>query len=98
MTPKVAIEALRMGVDVYFGMDSENKVKGAVGTTKSDGAQLSHLWVARKVTQAGLVSAHKNELEAAIKAWERVKFKAAAEIRLEDGLPKRVAVKCPYDR
>jgi hypothetical protein len=100
MNPKAAFDALRMGVDVYLGADDpDNKrVGAAVGTTRNDGVQLSHLWVARKVSGAGLLKQHTSHLVNAIKTWEAAKFKPATEVRLENGEPKRVAVRCPYDR
>lgn len=98
MTPKAAFEALRMGVDVYLGSEDEGKAKRAVGTTVSDGVQLSHLWVAQKITQADLAAPHRRTLENAIKAWRRVQFKASTEMQIKDGVPERVVVRCPYDR
>jgi hypothetical protein len=87
-----------MGVEVHLGADEEKRATNAVGTTVGDGVQMSHLWVARKITGSGLVSAHRDHLEEAIKAWRRVKFKPATETQVKDGQPQRVAVKCPYDR
>lgn len=98
MTPKAAFEALRMGVDVYLGADDEGKAKNAMGTTVSDGVQLSHMWVARKVASAELMQAHKESLMEAVEAWRRVRFKPATEVQVVNGRPERVAVKCPYDR
>jgi len=98
MTPKAAFEALKMGVDIYLGMDDEKRATRAVGTTNSHGVQLSHLWVARKISSASLVGAHNKTLSDAIEAWERVKFKPATEVQLKNGQPQRTAVKCPYDR
>lgn len=98
MTPKAAFEALRMGVDIYFGMDDEKRATNAVGTTLGDGVQLSHLWVAEKIKSAQLIGAHEAELREAIKAWRRVRFKPATETRIENGKIERVAVRCPYDR
>jgi hypothetical protein len=98
MTPKAAFTALKMGVDIYFGIDDEKRATRAVGTTLDDGVQLSHLWVARKIDNAKLTDAHDDVLSKAIRAWERVKFKPSAETRMEDGKIERVAVKCPYDR
>lgn len=98
MTPKAAFDALRMGVDIYLGMDDEKRATNAVGTTNSHGVQLSHLWVAEKIATAGLVAAHDKALSDAIEAWRRVKFKPAAEVQLKAGQPQRVAVRCPYDR
>lgn len=98
MTPKAAFEAMRLGVDVYFGSEDESKAERAVGTTISDGVQLSHLWVARKVASAQITAQHAPELLRAIEAWRRVRFKPATEMQLVDGTPQRVAVRCPYDR
>lgn len=98
MTPKAAFEALRMGIDVYLGAEDEGKTKNAVGTTNNHGVQLSHLWVARKIASANLVAQHAPHLLRAIKAWEGVKFKPATEVKVVEGVPQRVAVKCPYDR
>lgn len=98
MTPKAAFDALKMGVDIYLGMDDEKRATNAVGSTKGDGVQLSHLWVAEKIKGAQLVASHETELRNAIRAWERVKFRPSSETRLENGKIERVAVKCPYDR
>lgn len=98
MTPKAVFQALKMGVDVYLGMDQEKKVKNATGSTTNDGAQLSHLWVARKIADASLSPSHDRHLSDAIRAWERVRFKPSTEMQIRDGQSQRVVVKCPYDR
>ncbi|MEQ1142736.1 hypothetical protein [Acinetobacter soli] len=94
MTPKAAMAALRMGLDVYMKSDQESKAKRSVGTTVADGVQMSHLWIANKIATANITSTHKVKLLSAIKAWRRVEFKASTEKRVG----KTVAVKCPYDR
>lgn len=94
MTPKAAMAALRMGLDVYMKSDQEDKAKRSVGTTVGDGVQMSHLWISKKITTANITPAHKIKLLADIKAWERVQFKATTEKRVG----KTVAVRCPYDR
>ena len=94
MTPKAAMMALKMGLDVYMASDQDEKVKRSVGTTVSDGVQMSHLWISKKIDSAGLVVGHRRTLIAAIEAWERTDFKASTERRLG----KTVAVRCPYDR
>lgn len=93
MTPKAAMAALRMGLDVYMKSDQESKAKRSVGTTVADGVQMSHLWIAKKIGSAGITPAH-DKLEDDIEAWRRVKFKASTEKRMG----KTVAVQCPYDR
>ena len=93
MTPKAAMAALRMGLDVYMKSDQESKAKRSVGTTVGDGVQMSHLWISKKINSAGVIPAH-DKLEDDIQAWERVKFKARTEKRMG----KTVAVQCPYDR
>ncbi|MEG0489458.1 MAG: hypothetical protein RR575_16210, partial [Acinetobacter sp.] len=46
MTPKAAMMALKMGLDVYMSTGQENKVKNSVGKkTVSDGFEMSHLWI-----------------------------------------------------
>lgn len=94
MTPKAAMAALRMGLDVYMKSDQESKAKRSVGTTVADGVQMSHLWIAKKIDSAKLTLEHRRKLIAQIQAWERVKFKASTEKRVG----KTVAVQCPYDR
>jgi len=94
MTPKAAMAALRMGLDVYMKSDQESKAKRSVGTTVGDGVQMSHLWIANKIATANITSTHKVKLLSDIKAWRRVEFKASTEKRLG----KTVAVQCPYDR
>ncbi|MFW1842805.1 hypothetical protein ACG9YY_07620 [Acinetobacter pittii] len=94
MTPKAAMAALRMGLDVYMKSDQESKAKRSVGTTVADGVQMSHLWIANKIATANITSTHKVKLLSAIKAWRRVEFKASTEKRVG----KTVAVQCPYDR
>lgn len=98
MTPKAAFEALKMGVDIYLGMDDENRTTNAVGTTKNDGVQLSHLWVARKINGAEIIEPHKLYLLEKIEAWEFAKFKPSTEVKIEGENMERAAVKCPYDR
>ncbi|MDS7968756.1 hypothetical protein RMB12_17170 [Acinetobacter sp. V117_2] len=93
MTPKAAMAALRMGLDVYMKSDQESKAKRSVGTTVGDGVQMSHLWISKKIGSAKIIPAH-DELEDDIEAWRRVKFKASTEKRMG----KTVAVQCPYDR
>ncbi|MGQ1014897.1 hypothetical protein ACT4ZL_02565 [Acinetobacter baumannii] len=94
MTPKAAMAALRMGLDVYMKSDQESKAKRSVGTTVADGVQMSHLWIANKIDEAKLTLEHRRKLITQIEAWRRVKFKASAEKRMG----KTVAVRCPYDR
>ncbi|RPE28316.1 hypothetical protein EC846_2762 [Acinetobacter sp. BIGb0102] len=94
MTPKAAMAALRMGLDVYMKSDQENKVKRSVGTTVGDGVQMSHLWISNKIITANITPNHKVKLLSDIRAWRRVKFKAGTEKRVG----KTVAVRCPYDR
>jgi len=73
--------------------DQDDKVKRSVGTTVSDGVQMSHLWISRKIDSSKIVTEHDNLLDA-IEAWRRVQFKASTERKLG----KTVAVRCPYDR
>ncbi|MBO3659320.1 hypothetical protein [Acinetobacter haemolyticus] len=94
MTPKAAMAALRMGLDVYMKSDQEGKVKRSVGTTVGDGVQMSHLWISRKIDSSRLVVGHRRQLVGQVEAWRRVKFKAGTEKRVG----KTVAVRCPYDR
>lgn len=94
MTPKAAMMALKMGLDVYLASDEDDKVKRSVGRTVSDGVQMSHLWIANKIESAQITTAHRRNLTRQIEAWRRVQFKAATERRLG----KTVAVHCPYDR
>ncbi|MDM9637422.1 hypothetical protein ABFP31_01270 [Acinetobacter nosocomialis] len=93
MTPKAAMAALRMGLDVYMKSDQESKAKRSVGTTVGDGVQMSHLWISKKIGSAKIIAAH-DKLEDDIEAWRRVKFKASTEKRMG----KTLAVQCPYDR
>lgn len=93
MTPKAAMMALKMGLDVYMASDQDDKVKRSVGTTVSDGVHMSHLWISRKIDSSKIVTEHDNLLDA-IEAWRRVQFKASTERKLG----KTVAVRCPYDR
>ncbi|MEC6392444.1 hypothetical protein VXS72_10980 [Acinetobacter pittii] len=93
MTPKAAMAALRMGLDVYMKSDQESKAKRSVGTTVGDGVQMSHLWISKKISSAQIIPSH-SSLITQIKAWERVRFKASTEKRVG----KTVAVQCPYDR
>ncbi|MGQ9375390.1 hypothetical protein ACUM6W_16365 [Acinetobacter tandoii] len=94
MTPKAAMAALSMGLDVYVKSSKETKTKNALGKTAGDGAQMSHLWIANKIRSANITSSHKVKLLELIEAWRRVKFKARTEKRVG----KTVAVQCPYDR
>ena len=93
MTPKAAMMALKMGLDVYLASDEDDKVKRSVGTTVGDGVQMSHLWISRKIGSAEIVPAHDNLLDG-IEAWRRVQFKASTEKKLG----KTIAIRCPYDR
>ncbi|WP_396233614.1 hypothetical protein [Acinetobacter baumannii] len=93
MTPKAAMAALRMGLDVYMKSDQESKAKRTVGTTVGDGVQMSHLWIASKIDSAKIIPNHSSIVKK-IKAWRRVNFKPSTEKRVG----KTVAVQCPYDR
>ena len=93
MTPKAAMAALRMGLDVYMKSDQESKAKRSVGTTVADGVQMSHLWIASKIDGAKITPNHSSIVKK-IKAWRRVNFKPSTEKRVG----KTVAVQCPYDR
>lgn len=93
MTPKAVMMALKMGLDVYMKTDQQTKVERSVGTTVSDGVQMSHLWISRKIPSAKIVTAHSILLRE-IRTWERVQFKVTAENRRG----KTVAIRCPYDR
>ena len=93
MTPKAAMMALKMGLDVYMASDEDDKVKRSVGTTVSDGVQMSHLWISRKIASAKIVTTHSAFIRE-IRVWERVNFKASIEKRRGQ----TVAVRCPYDR
>lgn len=93
MTPKAAMMALKMGLDVYMASDQDDKVKRSVGTTVSDGVQMSHLWISRKIASAKIITTHSAFIRE-IRAWERVNFKASIEKRRGQ----TVAVRCPYDR
>lgn len=93
MTPKAAMMALKMGLDVYLASDEDDKVKRSVGNTKNDGVQMSHLWIAKKIRSSNIVPAHSLIIRE-IAAWERVQFKVSTE----NQLGKKVIVRCPYDR
>lgn len=94
MTPKAAMMALKMGLDVYLASDQDDKAKRALNKpTVSDGVQMSHLWISKKIGSAAIVPAHDNLIDD-IDAWERVQFKAATEKKLG----KTIAIRCPYDR
>ena len=93
MTPKAAMMALKMGLDVYMASHQDDKVKRSVGTTVSDGVQMPHLWIASKIDSAKIVSKHDNLLDK-IEDWRRVKFKPSTERKLG----KTIAIRCPYDR
>lgn len=97
MTPKAAMAALRMGLDVYMKSDQESKAKRSVGTTVGDGVQMSHLWVANKIRSAKIIPAHDSLIED-IAAWRRVEFKPSAERVFKNGKGQTVAIRCPYDR
>ncbi len=92
-TAKAAITALRMGLDVYMKSGQEKKVKNAVGDTKSDGVQMSHLWISKKINSAKIIPDHSTLLRK-IRDWERVEFKVSAEKKIG----KTSAIRCPYDR
>lgn len=98
MTPKAAMMALKMGLDVYMASDQDEKVKRSVGTTVSDGVQMSHLWISRKINTAQITTAHKVKLLDDIAAWRRVEFKPSSERIFKDGKGQTVAIRCPYDR
>jgi len=91
MTPTAAFEALRMGIDVYFGQEDDKQVRRSVGTTVSDGVQLSHKWVVRKTPDARLMPIHERAMADAMKAWKRSFSKDAAGHW-------RLTGKAPYDR
>lgn len=97
MTPKAAMMALRMGLDVYMASDEDDKVKRSVGTTVGDGVQMSHLWVSSKIESARIIPAHDSLIEA-IEAWRRVDFKPSTERVFKNGKRQTMAVRCPYDR
>lgn len=79
MTPKkAAMDALSMGLDVYVKSSKEEKTKGALSKTASDGAQMSHLWISKKINSAQIIPNHSSFITK-IKAWERVRFKASTE-------------------
>jgi hypothetical protein len=95
-TPKRVFEALRYGLDSYMGTEDESRLGNNLGDTK-DGRQLSHRWVAARIDKAEIVAEH-TDLVRKIRQWEAERFKAGTTIYIEDGTPRRVAVKCPYDR
>ncbi|MDO4580913.1 MAG: hypothetical protein Q4B49_12860 [Acinetobacter sp.] len=94
MTPKAAMMALKMGLDVYMASDQDDKVKRSVGTTVSDGVQMSHLWIANKIKSSKIIELHEEKLILQIEAWRRVNFKPSTERKIG----KTVAIRCPYDR
>lgn len=94
MTPKAAMMALKMGLDVYMASDQDDKVKRSVGTTVSDGVQMSHLWIANKIKSSKIIELHEEKLILQIEAWRRVNFKPSTERKFG----KTVAIRCPYDR
>lgn len=97
-TPKRVFEALQYGVDVYLGEEDETRLKRSLNKpTVSDGRQLSHLWIARKIKQAKLQEMAR-ELSKKIDAWERTQFKLGSETSFKDGTLTKQLVRCPYDR
>jgi hypothetical protein len=93
-----ALEALRYGIDAYLDEEDEGRARNVLGKTKNDGRQLSHRWVAKKISGAGLLPAHAAVLGPAIEAWELSQFTLGMQTTFEDGAPRRTLVKCPYDR
>lgn len=99
MTPKAAMMALKMGLDVYLASDQDDKAKRALNKpTVSDGVQMSHLWISKKIKTSQLISSHKVKLLDEIEAWRRVEFKPSTERVFKDGKRQTVAIRCPYDR
>ena len=94
MTPKAAMMTMKMGLDVYMASDQDDKVKRSVGTTVSDGVQMSHLWIANKIKSSKIIELHEEKLILQIEAWRRVNFKPSTERKIG----KTVAIRCPYDR
>ncbi|RNF81418.1 hypothetical protein [Montanilutibacter psychrotolerans] len=97
-TAKAVFEGLRYGIDAYLGDEDETRTRNAVGGTNSDGKQLSHRWVAKKIATARLLPAHSAALLPAIRAWERAEFQLGAQTDFENGAMNRTLVRCPYDR
>ncbi|WP_082928281.1 hypothetical protein [Cupriavidus gilardii] len=89
---------LRYGLDAYLGEDKTTRVRNAVGNTVGDGRQLSHRWIARKISSARISAAHSRALVASIQEWERAGFKISAQTTFEDGEISRTLARCPYDR
>ena len=99
MTPKAVMMALSMGLDVYMNSEQEDKARRALNKpTASDGVQMSHLWISRKIKTSQLISSHKVKLLDEIEAWRRVEFKPSTERVFKDGKGQIVAIRCPYDR
>ena len=91
-------QALEYGIDAYLGEEDEKKVRGTVGDTKGSGKQMSHMWIAEKISSAQLLPAHGAVLVPKVEAWEDNDFKLGAQTTFESGQPQRGLVKCPYDR
>lgn len=77
--------ALMDGLELIVEDEDEAKVRNSVGKTKSDGRQMSHLWISRKIGSASLVAEHSMKLPQKIRAWEG---------DLEETDP----AACPYER
>ncbi|TDN42345.1 hypothetical protein [Azoarcus indigens] len=97
-TPKQVFDALRYGVDVYLGEEDEKQLKRALNKpTISDGRQLSHLWISRKINGAGLLPEHETLLDK-IEAWESAEFKLGTTVSFESETLQKQLARCPYDR
>jgi len=62
-------KALMDGLDLIVEDGDEGKVRNSVGKTKSDGRQMSHLWISRRIEKAELTQPHK-QLISKIETWE----------------------------
>jgi hypothetical protein len=92
MTPKAFFDLARQGVDVFMHWDDEGSIRNATpGATVSDGKELSHTWVVRKVGQAELLAEHKTLLNREIERWRRDFTKDATG-------KWRLSGRAPYDR
>ncbi|MDH5822341.1 hypothetical protein QFW77_04960 [Luteimonas sp. RD2P54] len=91
-------QALEYGIDAYLGEEDENRVRHSVGSTRGDGKQMSHRWIAAKIGRAQLTSTASAELLPKVEAWRRSDFKLGAQATFEGGQMQRSLVKCPYDR
>ena len=99
-TAKLVFEALEYGIDAYLGEEEEARARSAVNSRATRaGKQMSHMWIAEKISSAQLLAASSAELIPKVEVWESNSFKLGTLSEIGDeGTVNRRLARCPYDR